>query len=102
MLQGGRFLHICGDANKGKALLWLTNTYQELFRESYSTIAIGDSHNDCEMLDMADQALIIRSPVHDTPSLSRVDGVTISDAYGPAGWAEGINSILDTLFSRAH
>ena len=102
VLQGGRFLHICGDANKGKALLWLTNTYQELFSASYSTIAIGDSHNDCEMLDMADHALIIRSPVHDTPSLSRVDGVTISDAYGPEGWAQGINSILDTLFSRAH
>ncbi|MFY0640645.1 MAG: HAD-IIB family hydrolase [Bermanella sp.] len=102
VLQGGRFLHVCGDANKGKALLWLSNTYQELFSASYSTIAIGDSHNDCEMLDMADHALIIRSPVHDIPSLSRVDGVTISDAYGPEGWAQGINSILDTLFSRAY
>ena len=101
VLQGGRFLHICGDANKGKALLWLTNTYQELFNTTYSTIAIGDSHNDCEMLDMADHALIIRSPVHDIPSLSRIDGVTISDAYGPEGWAQGINRILDTLFSRA-
>lgn len=102
VLQGGRFLHVCGDANKGKALLWLTNTYQELFNTTYSTIAIGDSHNDCEMLDLADNALIIRSPTHDLPSLSRIDGVTISDAYGPEGWAQGINTILDTLFSRAH
>ncbi len=98
VLQGGRFLHICGNANKGNALLWLANTYQTRLNQDYITISIGDSHNDREMLDMADNALIIRSPVHDLPPLSRIDRVTISDALGPQGWAQGVNRILDSIF----
>lgn len=98
VLQGGRFLHVCGNADKGKALLWLANTYQQVFNRTYQTIAIGDSHNDCGMLDIADNALIIRSPIHDIPSLSRINGVTISEAFGPEGWRQGLQHILDELF----
>lgn len=98
VLQGGRFLHVCGDTDKGKALLWLTNTYQQIFNRAYHTIAIGDSHNDCKMLDIADNALIIRSPIHGIPSLSRISGVTISEAFGPEGWRQGLQHILDEIF----
>lgn len=98
VLQGGRFLHVCGDANKGKALIWLTGVYQQLKSQRFISIAIGDSHNDIQMLDMADKALVIRSPVHNIPSLSRVDDIYISDKLGPAGWAQGVNQILDDLF----
>lgn len=97
VLQGGRFLHVCGDANKGKALIWLTGVYQQLQNKPFINIAIGDSHNDIQMLDMADKALVIRSPVHSIPNLSRVDDIYISDEVGPAGWAQGVNQILDDL-----
>lgn len=97
ILQGGRFLHICGDANKGNALIWLNTTFQMQHKKEYTSIAIGDSHNDVQMLDMADYALVIRSPVHDVPLLSRVDHIHIPDGFGPIGWAKGIHQILDDL-----
>jgi len=95
VLKGGRFLHVCGDANKGKALVWLTNTFQQFHKRDYTSIAIGDSHNDVQMLDIADYALIIRSPTHDIPSVKRVDNTFISEGFGPHGWAQGIQAILD-------
>ena len=97
VLQGGRFLHICGNTDKGKALMWLTNVYQQQHNQTYSTLAVGDSHNDSQMLDIADHALIIRSPVHGVPILTRINNITISEKLGPAGWAQGIQSILDHL-----
>lgn len=99
VLQGGRFIHICGDADKGKALLWLTSIYEKMKGQAFTTIAIGDSHNDCQMLDIADHALVIRSPVHGIPPLNRVSNITISDKTGPEGWAQGVHSILDEIFT---
>jgi predicted mannosyl-3-phosphoglycerate phosphatase (HAD superfamily) len=57
-------------------------------------IAIGDSANDCLMLEAATTALLIRSPVHDFPPLARVDGVIRSQLPGPDGWAEGVSQWL--------
>lgn len=96
VLQGGRFLHISGSCDKGQALTWLANEYQNQWQlEDLKTLAIGDSHNDIAMLDSASLALIIRSPAHTPPKLKRQRGYFVSDEYGPRGWAEGVNKILD-------
>lgn len=91
VLQGGRFLAVAGDCDKGRALAWLRQVFQ---REqpgcSSHDLAIGDSANDCAMLEAAQSAVLVRSPVHDFPKLARSDGVQFSTAYGPAGWAEGV------------
>jgi mannosyl-3-phosphoglycerate phosphatase family protein len=91
ILQGGRFLAVSGDCDKGRALAWVRQVVQ---REqpgcSSHDLAVGDSANDCAMLEAAEVAVLVRSPVHDFPILSRSDGVLYSTAYGPAGWAEGV------------
>jgi mannosyl-3-phosphoglycerate phosphatase len=46
------------------------------------------------MLEAAGTALLIRSPLHDFPALSKVDAVIRSLQYGPAGWAEGVSQWL--------
>ena len=98
VLQGGRFLTLSGDCDKGRALAWLRDVYQQ---ERGATIchdlAIGDSANDCAMLEAAETALLVRSPVHDFPTLARSDGVIYSTGYGPAGWAEGVAHWLHGL-----
>jgi len=96
VLQGGRFLHVAGDCDKGKALQWLAQQYcQNLKLEKVKTLAIGDSHNDVAMLEVADLALIIRSPVHAPPALKRERGFFISEDFGPRGWAQGVQKILE-------
>ena len=88
ILRGGRFLHVAGPWDKGVALQWLRNVMAE--EEPLVTIALGDSHNDIAMLEAADYAVVIRSPVHPPPPLSEQQQVYVTRATGPLGWVEGI------------
>ena len=92
VLAGGRFLSVSGDHDKGRALRWLRSVYQQFHPGvQIHDLAIGDSDNDCAMLEASATALWIRSPVHDFPDLDRgPEHVLYSNAYGPAGWAEGV------------
>jgi D-glycerate 3-kinase len=99
VLQGGRFLHVSGETNKGQALCWLTEQYQSLSLtgERFKTIAIGDSQNDVAMLEVADIALLIPSPAHDLPALERDNDVFIAKQVAPEGWKQGVETILNEL-----
>ena len=98
VLQGGRFLAVSGDCDKGRALVWLRETYRQLGPANrVHDLAIGDSDNDVAMLEAADAALVVRSTVHDYPSLRRQSAVLYSSSYGPAGWAEGVARWLEAL-----
>ena len=91
VLQGGRFLSVAGDSDKGKAVSWLRETFRKSAPQAlWHDLAIGDSANDCAMLEVAESALLVRSSVHDFPTLQRDYGVFQSSELGPAGWAEGV------------
>ena len=95
VLRGGRFFSVCGDCDKGRALDWLRKVYLRATGASTChDLAIGDSGNDRAMLEAAETALLIRSPVHEFPALDRETGVIYSEGFGPAGWSEGVASWL--------
>lgn len=97
VLQGGRFLNIGGDTDKGCALLQLENLYlQQAEQSSCETLAIGDSGNDISMLEQASSALIIKSNNHSPPKLNRRENTAISVKTGPNGWADGVADWLQT------
>lgn len=95
VLQGGRFLHVVGSWNKGRALTWLAESINGSGANPPITIALGDSQNDVAMLEAADHAIVIKSPVHEAPRLKRTQGVIYTQAKGPKGWAEGLRMLLD-------
>jgi mannosyl-3-phosphoglycerate phosphatase family protein len=95
--EGGRFLHVMGPADKGAALRWLHQLYADCAGTVGPSIALGDGRNDVPMLEAADYAVLIRSPVHAPPELMRPGGVVISDLEGPAGWAQGLALILNLI-----
>ena len=98
VLQGGRFLHVSGNCNKGSALRWLTRQYQsDDPGQSFITIAAGESQNDVAMFEVADIALIIRSPVNEMPVIDQHQHCFLSGEFGPKGWVEGMNIVLDLL-----
>ena len=98
VLSGGRFLHVSGNSNKGMALHWLYQQFkQQNSDKHYVSLAIGDSQNDVAMLEAADYALIVRSPVHAPPILKKNKQVIISEALGPQGWAEGVQLVFDRI-----
>ena len=59
--RGGRYLHLMGHHDKGKATVLLT----ELFRKKYGivkTFAVGDGENDKPMLSVVDYPFFIDYP----------------------------------------
>jgi mannosyl-3-phosphoglycerate phosphatase family protein len=94
-LQGGRFLAVAGDCDKGRALAWLRGVYRSHAEGGVLVdLAAGDSGNDVAMLEAAGTALLIRSPAHPFPALARETGVYLTERCGPAGWADGVEAWL--------
>lgn len=85
----GRFFHILGNSDKGKAVAILTELYKKKLGEII-TIAIGDSPNDIPMLELVDYPVVVKKPdgIHDErinmPNLVKADGI------GPEGWNKAI------------
>ena len=98
LLQGGRFLCLSDNINKGTALLELLSVYKKYWpKAEFESLAIGDSDNDIDMLEAASCALIIRSKNHCVPLLSKTTDQMISRTFGPEGWAEGVTLWLNKL-----
>ncbi|AFU98218.1 HAD-IIB family hydrolase [Simiduia agarivorans] len=94
VLEGGRFLHITGNSNKGRAMQWVADAFALRDGHRFTTLAAGDGKNDVPMLELADAALVMRSPVNPTLCLNRSHGYIESPCAGPLGWAKGINHFL--------
>ena len=95
LLQGGRFLSLGGQTDKGAALLKLQSIFAANFPSTtIQSLAIGDSDNDINMLEAADSALVIRSNNHQPPALSRDQNSLTTENLGPQGWVEGVSRWL--------
>ena len=98
-LQGGRFVHVLTSGGKAEAVSWL---HHKICRERPGfdgaiSLSAGDAENDVEMLEVTDLALLVRSPVNEPPTVRRQGGLVISDIEGPAGWAEGIEALIERV-----
>ena len=92
ILQGGRFIHILGQTNKAEPIKYLAN---EVFAgKEITTIALGDSPNDIEMLECTDWSVWVKSPKADYPKMRKADQVYCTEGLGPIGWNEAINKII--------
>jgi mannosyl-3-phosphoglycerate phosphatase family protein len=85
-LQGGRFLHVIGQCNKGAS----SQQVRQAYGNSTRIIALGDSPNDMAMLAVADIACIVNSPSSEKlAQLVQADIKTSQQA--PEGWVEAID-----------
>ncbi|MGB0935931.1 MAG: HAD-IIB family hydrolase [Colwellia sp.] len=100
VVQGGRFIHVGGYCDKGQAMIWLAEQYREHCTvEQTLTIALGDGENDTSMLEAADFAIQVRSPVHPYPKLMRQFKTMQTELFGPEGWSDAIEKLLYTKLS---
>lgn len=96
LVKGGRFYHLTNGYDKGQALYWLKQQFSRANPDQPQfAIALGDSANDIDMLEAADQAIIIKNPHSQKIDLSPGTPLIRSSKAGPAGWAESLNSFLN-------
>ena len=96
LIKGGRFVHLMGLSNKGMALTILKKYFQQQFKESLVTMALGDGENDISLLEASDYPVIVRSPVNAPPKVKHPK-VIITAQYGPEGWNQAVLDWLNRI-----
>ena len=95
LTQGGRFLHLGGDTNKGQAVTQLLELYQLNHQEPLRSIGLGDSENDLSMLEAVHLAVVIPNPHSQSPLKTQLPSARIAQAPGPEGWNQVVLSLLE-------
>ncbi|MGB9835454.1 MAG: HAD-IIB family hydrolase [Candidatus Saccharicenans sp.] len=95
--EGGRFYHLTGNNDKGKAVLLLKKLYRLKFGRIV-TIGLGDSANDWPMLKEMDFPVLVARPDGShwefPPGLKNIYRTR---EPGPRGWAEAVEYLLSRL-----
>ncbi len=94
VVKGGRFYHLMGNHDKGKAVRRLIDLFRGM-DPGIKTIAIGDSENDLSMLKVVDLPVLVRR-WDGSYAATRIDGrdPILARGAGPEGWSEAIFRIL--------
>lgn len=94
--RGGRFFHLIGGNDKGKAVLKLTGIYREKIKH-IQTIALGDSLNDLPMLKAVDYPILVQKPDGSYDPSVKLDNLILASGSGPLGWCDSVLKILNKL-----
>lgn len=94
VVEGGRFIHFADNTDKADAMQWLTKFLGSFSDKVSSTFALGDGNNDIGMLEAADVAIIIKSPVADPLIVNKKENKFYTTKEGPVGWAESIEALI--------
>jgi mannosyl-3-phosphoglycerate phosphatase len=98
--KGGRFYHLTGQNDKGKAVLILKDIYKDTHggkSESLKTIALGDSCNDRSMLEVVDYPILVQKPDGNYDQSVKLDNLLLASGYGPSGWSDSLLKLLNRL-----
>ncbi len=91
LVRGGRFFHLTGKNDKGRAVRILKNLYRQKLGQLIS-LGLGDADNDWSMLKEVELPGLIARPGGQPVRLKKIPGkIYKTKKAGPAGWAEAIN-----------
>ena len=101
LVKGGRFWHVLSLADKGSALQQLASLYRAHGLPAFTSLALGDSPNDCSMLQAADIAVLIRRKDGSVAHCDAGGRVIQTTDPGPAGWNAAVLQVLQMLAAPA-
>ena len=101
LVKGGRFWHVLSQADKGSALRQLAALYRTHGLPGFTSLALGDSPNDCSMLRAADIAAVIRHKDGSLMDCETHRQIIETTEPGPAGWNAAVLQVLRMLSAPA-
>jgi mannosyl-3-phosphoglycerate phosphatase len=94
LTKGGRFYHLLGDNDKGKAVSMLKALYKK--EKGYiKTIGLGDSLNDLPMLKVVDYPVLVAKPDSGHDLSVKLDNLIFAEGIGPYGWNKAVLELLE-------
>jgi mannosyl-3-phosphoglycerate phosphatase len=90
--RGGRFFHLTGDTDKGRAFRQLL----ALIARPRETVGLGDAPNDLPLLEAVDRPIVIpRADGTVEPELAAaLPSAELAPAPGPVGWNAAVMTLL--------
>jgi mannosyl-3-phosphoglycerate phosphatase family protein len=89
----GRFHHILGESDKGKAVSILIDCYKRQLGNIF-TVGIGDSPNDLPMLETVDYPVAVKKEDGTFDTSLDLPWIHKSDGIGPEGWNRAVLDLL--------
>jgi len=97
LVQGGRFHHLTGDTDKGRALGVLLRLHAAEGRR-FTTIGLGDAPTDLSFLEIVAHPVLVPGPGGLDPVLAAaLPAAERAPAPGPAGWNAAVLDLLARL-----
>jgi mannosyl-3-phosphoglycerate phosphatase len=92
---GGRYYHVHGDNDKGRAVTSLNRLFEKTCGPIL-TVGLGDSLNDLPLLKAVDLPVLVKKPDghHDRAVIEQLPHVRRADKVGPQGWNTAVMEIL--------
>ncbi|GBD99782.1 glucosyl-3-phosphoglycerate/mannosyl-3-phosphoglycerate phosphatase [bacterium BMS3Abin07] len=94
----GRFIHLIGDNDKGRAVRMIRDIYKVNYGEVI-TVALGDNLNDIPMFMNVDHPVVVKKKngSHDIEILEAVPNIKPSNGMGPEGFNQSVIKIIGDL-----
>ncbi len=89
LTRGGRFHHILGKCDKGRAVTQLMGLYRQRQADTLFA-AVGDAGNDLAMLRAVDRPFLVRRRDGTHDATACFEGVVCTEGIGPEGFAEAV------------
>ncbi|MBI5741566.1 MAG: HAD-IIB family hydrolase [Nitrospirae bacterium] len=90
----GKFHHLLGNSDKGKAVSILIELYKKESGE-ITTAAVGDSQNDVPMLEAVDHPVIVQKPDGKFDPQIYLPDLIKAEGVGPEGWNKAVIELIN-------
>jgi len=94
VVKGGRFYHLMGDINKGKAVKKIINIFSVICGSEIISMGLGDSENDLSMLRVVKKPVIIKKWDGSWMGAKGTENFARTEGIGPAGWNDAVLAFL--------
>ncbi len=92
----GRYFHIMGNSDKGRAVSFLVKLYRREFGDIV-TVALGDSLNDLPMLKGVDYPVLVQKQDGCYEDNIVADNLICAEGVGPAGWNRAVLTLIERI-----